>query len=112
MKNQLSRTEGRGELFMHDVSGRYRFTHMTESGQTVTLMLLLTQVGTDIRGKLRSIFASAGDDQLYYTEEHDVRGNWNEGPIALLLPEGQITVESAPGGLNVTRDQTEFWKSI
>lgn len=80
--------------------------------QAVSMMLVLTQVGSDIRGKLRAIFASAGQDQLYYTEEFDVAGTWQEGPIVLTMPQGTITVEPAPGGLTVTRDQNEFWKKI
>ncbi len=97
---------------MQDVSGLYRYTHMTDAGQTVTMMLSLTQVGTQIRGKLRSIFAAAGEDQLYYTEEHELQGEWSDGPILLSLPHGEIRVRAVAGGLEVTREQTELWKKL
>lgn len=86
---------------------------MSESAQqAVSMTLRLTQVGTQIRGKLRAIFSSAGQDQLYYTEEMEVQGEWQDGPVLLSLPQGSITVEPCAEGLAVTRDQREIWKRI
>lgn len=80
--------------------------------QAVSMTLTLTQAGTQIRGKLRAIFSSAGQDQLYYTEEFDVQGEWQEGPVLLSMPQGSLTVEPCADGLAVTRDQKEIWKRI
>ena len=96
-----------------DLSGTYRFARMSDSAeQAVSMTLTLTQVGTQIRGKLRAIFSSAGQDQLYYTEEFDVRGEWKEGPVVLSMPQGSLTVEPCAEGLAVTREQKEIWKRI
>lgn len=76
------------------------------------MTMTLTQVGTEVRGKLRAIFASAGQDQLYYTEEFELRGEWAEGPVFLSMPQGELTVEPCADGLVVTRDQKEVWKRV
>lgn len=98
---------------MVDLSGTYRYSRMSDSAeQAVSMTLTLTQVGSDVRGKLRAIFAAAGQDQLYYTEEFDVKGEWKDGPVVLTMPQGELTIEPCPEGLIVTRDQKETWKRI